>query len=258
MAKPIDKQRFYEVLARYLEVHAGGAAEPRQQYHGRVLVAEDNEDNRQLVERMLNRLGLDVISVASGDEAVRKTLSGSVQLVLMDRHMPEMDGVAATQLLRQAGFRRPIIAFTAGVQRETDALRDAGCDGVLDKPIDEHRLQSLLDRFLDSVPPGVGSADEDEDISRLVTQFLSGLGERRQRMNQALASRDSEVLESETHQIKGTAGAMGYPAMTHQAGIVEALLKVVDPQWSQVRGELAILDEMIEREQPQNQTGLGK
>lgn len=258
LAKPIDKQRFYEVLARYLKVYAGNAAEPSQQYYGRVLVAEDNEDNRQLVERMLNRLGLDVISVASGDEAVRKALSGSVQMVLMDRHMPEMDGVAATQLLRQAGFRRPIIAFTAGVQRETDALRDAGCDGVLDKPIDELRLQSLLGRFLDSVPSGVGSADEDEDTSRLVTQFLSGLGERRQRMNQALASRDCDVLESETHQIKGTAGAVGYPAMTHQAGIVEALLKVADPQWSQVRSELAILDEMIEREQPQNQTGLGK
>ncbi|MGO1499688.1 MAG: response regulator [Marinobacter sp.] len=258
LAKPIDKQRFYEVLARYLKVHAGGAPDPRQQYQGRVLVAEDNEDNRQLVERMLSRLGLDVISVASGDEAVRKALSDSVQLVLMDRHMPEMDGVAATQLLRQAGFRRPIIAFTAGDQRETDALRDAGCDGVLDKPIDERRLQSLLGRFLDSSSLDVGSADEDEDISRLVSQFLSGLDERRQRMNQALASRDGAVLESETHQIKGTAGAMGYPAMTHQAGTVEALLKAADPQWSQVRSELAILDEMIEREQPQNKTGSGK
>jgi len=258
LAKPIDKQRFYEVLARYLKVHAGSVEEPSRQYHGRVLVAEDNAENRQLVERMLSRLGLDVVTVTSGDEAVRKALSEPVQLVLMDRHMPEMDGVEATHLLRQAGFRRPIIAFTAGVQREADALRDAGCNGVLDKPIDERRLQALLGRFLDSAPPSANSADEDEDISRLVFRFLSGLGERRQRMNQAIIDSDRKVLESETHQIKGTAGAMGYPAMTHQAGIVEALLKAADPQWSQVRSELAVLDEMIEREQPQNKTGPGK
>ncbi|MGO1659669.1 MAG: response regulator [Marinobacter sp.] len=258
LAKPIDKQRFYEVLARYLKVHAGITTEPNQQYRGSVLVAEDNPDNRQLVERMLNRLGLDVISVSSGDEAVRKALSSSVQLVLMDRHMPAMDGVAATQLLRQAGFRRPIIAFTAGDQQETDALRDAGCDGVLDKPIDERRLQTLLSRFLEVVPAEMSTLDEDEGISSLVARFLSGLAERQRRMSQALASRNGDVLESEAHQIKGTAGAMGYPRMTQQAGIVETLLKTAKPQWGQISSELAILDEMIEREQPQDKTGPGK
>jgi len=255
LAKPIDKQRFYEVLARYLKVHSGSTSEPGQQYHGRVLVAEDNAENQQLVERMLNRLGLEVITVKSGDEAVRKALSESVHLVLMDRHMPEMDGVEATGLLRQAGFRRPIIAFTAGVQQEADALREAGCDGVLDKPIDERRLEALLGRFLDSVPLGVSRADEDEDISRLVVRFLSGLGQRRERMSGAMASSDQKVLELETHQIKGSAGAMGYPEMTRQAGVVEALVKETDPQWGQIRSEFAILDQMIERELTQNKTG---
>ena len=257
LAKPIDKQRFYEVLAQYLKANVGNAVELGQQYRGRVLVAEDNEENRQLMERMLNRLGPDVVTVASGAEAVRKALSESVQLVLMDRHMPEMDGVAATQLLRQAGFRRPIIAFTAGDQQETDALRDAGCDGVLEKPIDEHRLQALLGRFLEPGLPGDGSAESDEEIGRLAARFLSGLSERRQRMSQALANGDQAVLETETHQIKGSAGAMGYPAMTRQAGILEALLKVTCPQWSHVRSELAILDEMIVNEQTQSKTGSG-
>src|SRR5690554_1806469 len=107
LAKPIDKQRFYEVLARYLEVQVDRSGVPTQQYYGRVLVAEDHVENRQLVERMLSRLGLEVMSVTAGDEAVRKALSEPVQLVLMDRHMPVMGGVEATRLLRQAGFRRP-------------------------------------------------------------------------------------------------------------------------------------------------------
>jgi len=83
------------------------------------------------------------------------------------------------------------------------------------------------------------------------------LSERRQRMSQALANGDQAVLETETHQIKGSAGAMGYPAMTRQAGILEALVKVTCPQWSQVRSELAILDEMIVNEQTQSKTGSG-
>src|SRR5699024_8229266 len=160
LAKPIDKQRFYEVLARYLEVTPDRSVAPVQKYHGTVLVAEDSAENRQLVERMLSRLGLEVIAVQAGDDAVRKALSESVQLVLMDRHMPAMGGVEATQLLRQAGFRRPIIAFTAGDQKEIDALRDAGCDGVLEKPIDERRLQAVLERFLE--PTSSKGSGEDE------------------------------------------------------------------------------------------------
>ncbi|WP_144821037.1 response regulator [Marinobacter piscensis] len=246
LAKPIDKQKFYEVLARYLEVQPDSAGTPVQKYHGTVLVAEDSAENRQLVERMLGRLGLKVIAVQAGDHAVRKALSESVQLVLMDRHMPAMGGVEATRLLRQAGFRRPIIAFTAGDQKEIDALRDAGCDGVLEKPIDERRLQAVLERFLE--PASSKGSGEDDAMVHLVARFLAGLGARQQRMRQAAATRNADVLESETHQIKGAAGAMGYPDMTRQAGVVEALVKVAEPQWTEVRREFAILDEMIERE----------
>lgn len=250
LAKPIDKQRFYEVLARYLEVTPDRSVAPVQKYHGTVLVAEDSAENRQLVERMLSRLGLEVIAVQAGDDAVRKALSESVQLVLMDRHMPAMGGVEATQLLRQAGFRRPIIAFTAGDQKEIDALREAGCNGVLEKPIDERRLQAVLERFLE--PGSLKESGEDDAMAHLVARFLAGLGARQQRMTQAAATRNASVLESETHQIKGAAGAMGYPDMTRQAGVVEALVKVAEPQWTEVRREFAILDAMIERERTQN------
>ncbi|WP_250832077.1 response regulator [Marinobacter sediminum] len=247
LAKPIDKQRFYEVLARYLVVLPDTVQVPVHAFSGRVLVAEDNEENRQLVERMLRRQGLDVVPVNSGDDAVRKALADSVQLVLMDRHMPGMDGVAATRLLRQAGFRRPIIAFTAGDQKETDALLAAGCDGVLNKPIDQAHLQSVLDRFLQREARETVDEQEDEEIGRLVVQFLEGLEGRRQRIIEALSEDDAATLKTETHQIKGTAGAMGYPMMTRQAGAVEELLRSADPDWDRVRSELGTLNEMIVR-----------
>ncbi|MDO6441876.1 7TM diverse intracellular signaling domain-containing protein [Marinobacter sp. 2_MG-2023] len=255
LAKPIDKQRFYQVLARYLKVQPGSVGEPDQQYHGCVLVAEANEERRHLVVRMLKPMGPDVIAVASGAEAVRKALSESVQLVLLGRYMPEMNRVDATQLLRQAGFRYPVIAVGAADQQEINVLREAGCDEVLDEALDEQRLHTLLERFLTYVPRSEETVYDDEEIARLATRFLSGLGGRWQRMSLALASGDQATLETETHQIKGSAGAMGYPAMTRQAGIVEALVKGTSPQWEQVRTELAILGEMIEREQTQNKKG---
>ncbi|WP_416383202.1 response regulator [Marinobacter sp. F4218] len=246
LAKPIDKQRFYETLARYLTVDPDQGRRPDREFIGRVLVAEDNDDNRRLVERMLGRHGLEVLSVASGEDAVRRALSESIQLVLMDSHMPGMDGVDATRLLRQTGFRRPIIAFTAGDQKETDALLEAGCDGVLDKPIDQTHLQALLERFLQR-PSGSREDSQDDEIEGLVPQFLNGLAGRRVRMETAWQDRDTEPLKSEAHQIKGTAGAMGYPAMTRQAGVVETLLKTESPDWDRVRGELDTLNDMIDR-----------
>ncbi len=166
----------------------------------------------------------------------------------MDRHMPGLDGVEATKLLRQAGFRRPIMAFTAGDQQETDALLAAGCDGVLNKPIDQSRLETILARYLGSAGREVQEPSEDREIAALVARFLEGLAQRKQLMAGALAGRQADALRTEAHQIKGTAGAMGYPAMTRQAGILEALLKDDgDPDWDRVRSELAALDAMIDR-----------
>ncbi len=248
LAKPIDKQLFYELLARYLVVRHDGLSDRRRGYRGRVLVAEDNEDNRQLVERMLRRLGLEVTAVSAGDQAVRTALSDTVHLVLMDRHMPGLDGVAATKLLRQAGFRRPIMAFTAGDQQETDALLAAGCDGVLNKPIDQSRLETILARYLAPAGQEPREPSEDREIAALVARFLEGLAQRKQTMAAAFSDRLVESLRIEAHQIKGTAGAMGYPAMTRQAGILEGLLKDdEEPDWDRVGSELAALAEMIDR-----------
>ncbi|TBW49848.1 response regulator [Marinobacter halodurans] len=225
LAKPIDKRRFYEVLARYLTLDDWPTQAEEQQYEGTVLVAEDNDDNRRLVERLLGRFGLDVIAVTSGRQAVQTALSRTVHLVLMDRHMPDMDGPAATRMLRQTGFRRPIIAFTAGDQREIEELVDAGCDGVLNKPIDQGHLAATLARYLSASGTTLAASRESDGIRALVEQFRTGLPERIRTLETALADADWPALQRQVHQIKGTAGAMGYPRMTEQAGVVEGAIR---------------------------------
>jgi len=243
LAKPIDKRRFYEVLSRYL-THCPDPLLPGDcLFSGRVLVAEDDGDNRRLVERMLRRMGVEPVLVSSGDEAVRRALSETVHLVLMDRHMPGMDGVQATRLLRQAGFRRPVIAFTAGDQAGNDALLEAGCDGVLNKPIDQTHLEALLDRYL---ARGTDGAVVDDELGYLATRFLTGLEERQRIMNVALMQHNPETLRTESHQIKGTAGAMGYPAMTRQADRLEQSLRGDEYDWPEIERRLRQLNKLID------------
>lgn len=198
-----------------------------------------------LVARMLRRAGVEPLLVTNGEDAVRQALSETVKVVLMDRHMPRMDGVEATQLLRKAGFRRPIIAFTAGDQAENEALLEAGCDGVLNKPIDQAHLQALLDRYL-PIEQWVGKGS-DEDIGLLVNRFLDGLAGRKQRMETAFAQGELQQLQSEVHQIRGTAGAMGYPLMTEQAGVLEQCVRSNPADREVIRQELNTLNAMIDR-----------
>ncbi len=247
LAKPIDKQRFYELIARYLKPSPEPSQRVEQRFSGTVLVAEDNEDNSRLVERMLQGMGLSVLTTTSGDEAVRTALSESVQLILMDRHMPGMDGVDATRMLRQTGFRRPIMAFTAGDQSENDALLRAGCDGVINKPIDRDRLIATLRRYFVEQDESVLASESEEGIDHLIAQFLDSLEARKVAMTNAAANRNRDALKVESHQIKGTAGAMGYPEMTRQAGKLEACLKLETTEWEAVFAELKPLTEMIDR-----------
>ncbi|WP_255199474.1 7TM diverse intracellular signaling domain-containing protein [Marinobacter lutaoensis] len=235
LAKPIDRQRFYELLGRYLPRRAD--AGPAR---GRVLVAAGDADRRQ-AEQALGRLGLEVVFVSGGDEAVRTALSDSVRLLLLAPELPGLDGVAATRLLRQAGFRRPIIAWCQDGDPARAAMLEAGCDEALARPIDPDRLI----RYLGSPETPPPAVDEEPELGDLVRQFLSGLDQRRQAMARALRERRPETLRHEAHQIKGTAGAMGYPAMTRQAGALEHLLRTPAPDWQQVAEALAGLDEQM-------------
>lgn len=112
----------------------------------RVLIVEDNAVNRQLAARMLTRAGMEVETVESADDGIRRLCQEPFDVVLMDVHMPGMDGREATRRLRRMGTaasRVPIIALTASVLPEDRiACAEAGMDDFLGKPF---RLQELVE-----------------------------------------------------------------------------------------------------------------
>lgn len=114
----------------------------------KVLVADDSKDNLFLVERLLKKKGATVETVGDGAQAYRRAMVGNFDVVLMDIQMPILDGYEATRALRDAGYRRPIIALTAHAMAEERARSyAAGCDGHLTKPLNSEELVSTLREF---------------------------------------------------------------------------------------------------------------
>jgi PAS domain S-box-containing protein len=116
-------------------------------YFFRVLVAEDNRVNQLLTTRLLEKRGCRAVVVANGREALEALKKENFDLVLMDIHMPEMDGLEATAAIRQrekdTGVHQPVIALTASIDRARCLA--AGMDGHLRKPIEPHALDELLE-----------------------------------------------------------------------------------------------------------------
>lgn len=119
---------------------------------GRVLLAEDGLDNQRLLSLILRAAGADLTIVDNGRAAVEEIVRSSdvpYDLVLMDMHMPELDGYAATAALRDLGYCGPIVAVTAhAMAGDRQKCLDAGCDEVVTKPFDRTRLLQTIAQCL--------------------------------------------------------------------------------------------------------------
>ncbi len=128
---------------------------PRR-YNSRVLVAEDNPVHRSLVRSLLEQMGCKVEAVADGHEAVERFSLEKYDLILMDWRMPRLDGVTATQKIRQAEMnnssagekRIPIIALTAhALPGDRSRCLNAGMDDYLCKPVSRRNLDLMLTKW---------------------------------------------------------------------------------------------------------------
>lgn len=121
----------------------------------KLLVAEDNPVNRKLMDVMLKKVGIEPIFAVNGVEAVDKFIKDSFDLILMDVNMPEMDGISATQEIReiekQTNRKTIIIALTANaIEGDRERFLEAGMDDYLSKPIDFNGLVEMLKKYLKS------------------------------------------------------------------------------------------------------------
>ena len=133
----------------------------------KILLVEDNEMNRDMLTRRLQRKGYEVVIAADGKEAVRKAQSQTPDLILMDIRLPLIDGWEAVRRIKIMPETQsiPIIALTAhAMTGDMEKCMDAGCDDYDTKPID-------LPRLLEKMQALLNKQDSHDQNSRQITQF---------------------------------------------------------------------------------------
>ena len=122
----------------------------------KILLVEDNEMNRDMLSRRLERRGFQVVLAVDGGAGVKAVLSDAPDVVLMDMSLPVMDGWEATRRLKADPATRhvPVIALTAhAMSSDRDKAMEAGCDDYETKPIDFPRLLGKIEELLARAAP---------------------------------------------------------------------------------------------------------
>ena len=238
---------------------------------GRVLLAEDGEDNQRLLMAFLKLAGVEVTLAVNGAEAVRLSQESDHQydLVLMDMQMPVMDGYQATGELRRAGYARPIIAVTANAGAEDRAkCLAAGCSDYLAKPISRQTLlatcagqlrpataettatalPSAAPAPVPTTPERVGTLSSafanDARVAKVLDRFVSRLPERVTQIRQTLEEGNLEGLRQAVHNLKGAGSGYGFASLSEQSGRTEDAVRSQQPL-EQIRREVDQLVELI-------------
>ncbi|BED87652.1 hypothetical protein PspMM1_01200 [Pseudoalteromonas sp. MM1] len=194
-----------EVAKEQDEYEHVSASKQVKQLTGRVVLAEDHPDNRRLISRYLRSMGLEVIAVENGEQAVEKCLQIYPDLVLLDIQMPIMDGRAAFTLLQKCGFQAPVFALTANaMSHEIDDYLALGFTGYLGKPLDKNAFYNTLAQYLDEAKQDAAYTAK-IDMSDLVTSFKQSFTFESETISQHHNSNDLEALQKDSHRILGAA-----------------------------------------------------
>ena len=202
----------------------------------RVLLAEDNVTNRHVATRMLTRMGHKVDAVEDGARAITAAAAGDYDVILMDMMMPEVDGIAATRMIRAGSPPRcqtVIIGLTANaLASDRAACVAAGMNGFVTKPVTMERLRSVLDqtRLHESavapVEPTETQPIEDalldagflhqlgldigeDGVAEVMSAFLEEGPDRLAAIERAMAGRAIQTVRREAHALAGAARNVG-------------------------------------------------
>ncbi len=227
----------------------------------KILVVDDNEVNRMLVEYMLTQWGLSFCSVPGGREAIEMLQKERFHLVLMDIQMPELDGYAAAHIIKtelQLSVR--IIAMTAHVlPGEEEKCRAFGMDGYISKPLQEAELNKLLATHL---PEGGGAGSPSFEfidpgflshkfygnqafIQKILNQVRKQYPEEMQTLMAAWLAKNAPAIASAAHKMASTVSIL------HQGSGPMALLQEIEhaakkelPDWEEIDALVKKLDSL--------------
>lgn len=195
------------------------------QLMGSVLIVDDVPDLRLLFSTLLSATGLEIQTAVNGLDALQKVAQQSFDLLLMDMHMPVMDGLTASRELRRQGYRMPIIALTADVQAEQKRLcLEAGCHAVLTKPVQAQVLYAKIAEFLPVKQSVEAQAEVQQQLEELTSMYRDTLPTVALELEQLMQLQEPVSTAALLHRIKGTSACFGFTRISALAATTELAL----------------------------------
>ena len=206
-------------------------------FNGLVLLCEDNKMNQEVISEHLSKVGLKTLIAENGKigvDMVQDRMQKNQEpfdLILMDMHMPVMDGLAATSKLIAMGSKTPIIAMTANVMaNDMEIYKNSGMADCIGKPFTTQELWSCLLNYL--TPLDSSTVDEKENAreieklqKKMKSDFLTYNKTKFNEISGAIRENDIQLAHRLAHSLKGNAGMIGKTRLQKAARQVEALLK---------------------------------
>jgi CheY-like chemotaxis protein/HPt (histidine-containing phosphotransfer) domain-containing protein len=202
-------------------------------------VAEDHALNWMLMARMLGKRGLVAANAADGRQAVEMLAENHYDLVLMDCHMPLLDGFGSARVIRhreeaQGGRRIPIVGITASATRaDRDRCLAAGMDDYITKPVSATALDSALARWLPAVDTVSGldrarleelsSLFSSQELSHMLGDLVSEVDDQLEQVAAAISRSDLAALADAAHRITNSGRIIGAVGLTEAAMVLEGL-----------------------------------
>ena len=257
VAKPIRQTQLISAISQALGHYVASAGTPARLRipdlaKWKILLAEDNAVNRVVTEGLFNQLEKKIVCAQNGREAVEMWEKDRHDVVFMDIHMPEMDGLDATRELRQRSGSPShpwIVALTAGALIEDrQRCREAGMNDYLSKPVNFQDLISALARRPGSFHPASDATENPKSendrstgaetgkildrlramsmgdnafLQKVVEVFLADFPRRLADLDEALAAEQLETVRKTAHTIKGSCGNFGADKLAQTARELE-------------------------------------
>jgi len=258
--KPVRQDRLLQclrdALGRVPYSLPGQALPTSQRLAARILLAEDNLINQEVALSMLEGMGCQVEVAENGVQALEAIGRTDFDLLLMDCHMPELDGFAASRRIReqeQAGTRArlPIIALTADVQKGVkENCLSAGMDDYLSKPFTHEQLFAALKRWLplntgaqspqpaliqqvlDPAPleqlADIGQRRGTDTLGKVIRLYLEDAPDLMARIERGMADKDLEQVQQAAHSLKSSSANVGASALARSCARMETAARERD------------------------------
>lgn len=220
--------------------------------NSKILLVEDNDLNRLLAYTILSQYGAFVVSAANGAIAVSEARNNRFDIILMDVQMPVMDGVTATNAIREFDKDVPIIALTAdAIKGKKDIYINKGMNDYLTKPYEEETMISLLAHWLNNrsanLLPHINEestnkdntvleepiydltkliaigGDNPEFVNNMLSLFVSDVPQSMKQIKEAYMSRDFKTIKYLAHRIRPSLLNMGINSLKNESVLLEKM-----------------------------------